>query len=114
MTTWFSPAGAFTIAFSLRRIENNIVMVTPYLEANGNSFELNIGKWNWKFEFGGGLNSFCFGPDGVDLPPGVNGNLKVTVKGTTDANNNESTDKDKAPAYLIGTADGTRLELGNI
>ncbi len=117
MTTWFSPGRAFTIALSLRRIENNVVMITPFLEpATLLPIELTIGKWNWSFDFSGGLNAFSIGPDGIDLAPNINGNLRVKIKGTTEPKKNETTTttttENNTPAYLIGTAEGTRLELG--
>lgn len=114
LTTWFSIGQNATLAISLRREDDNRIMVTPYLEfQENNSFELQLGNWHFDFDLGAGVNSFMIGPDGIELPPGVSGIIKFKVVATRKETKNLN-NKKEPPAYLIGTTDGTRLEIGKM
>jgi hypothetical protein len=119
LTTWFPIGKNVELALSLRRQDQNIIVAPQifYLDDDNRTdknFNRKVGKWEWTFNLSGGLDSFSFGPDGVALPPGVSGNILVDIAAFRKGINESDDDKEENPAYVIGTEDGTRLELGKI
>ena len=118
MSTWFALGKHAELALSLRRQEQSII-VTPeiyLLEGSTpgvNTFDQDFGTWNWTFGFGAKLDTFSFGPEGIQLSD-PSGSLKAEIVASRKGPAKASPEDQETPAYRLGTEEGTRLELGKI
>lgn len=108
---WAPPLGeeGFSVgaALSLNPVGNGQIalLVLPF---GGAQFSEEISGWQIGIDLGAGAPPFAFGPDGVtlldDATPSVAGAISFT----------KLRDEETGGALMIGAANGTHLEVGNL